>query len=237
MGSWFPIMESINDGRTARRAPIQRLARISDMALKACVIVALIAVPRNRVVYFVLNTVVVRQHNLDFGRLRRFPPPFPLQQETNRAGKLTALGQSRDSVLRLNMYTLGAGFFKQVSAISQPCTVPVNGRPACRFNCGTQCSSNVVRVCERAPVRPQLRAPSVLSLFWALCDELRQPERILSDVIMTWSLEREHERAISGPIGVPLSKTSMTLSYLPLALECPKTSQMQNKTWMRVCRS
>ncbi|KAJ8871841.1 hypothetical protein PR048_028181 [Dryococelus australis] len=52
--------------------------------------------------------------------------------------------------------------------------------------------------CERAPSSIQPRAISELSLFCALSDELRRPECVLSDVIMTKSREREHERALSG---------------------------------------
>ncbi|KAJ8866762.1 hypothetical protein PR048_032623 [Dryococelus australis] len=54
----------------------------------------------------------------------------------------------------------------------------------------------------RAPASIQLRAlsHSALSLFRALSDELKLPESVLSDVIMTSSREREHERVLSGPI-------------------------------------
>ncbi|KAJ8873533.1 hypothetical protein PR048_024351 [Dryococelus australis] len=53
--------------------------------------------------------------------------------------------------------------------------------------------------CERAPASIQLRALSVLSLFRPLSDELRRPESVLFDVMMTLR-EREHERAPSGPL-------------------------------------
>ncbi|KAJ8875161.1 hypothetical protein PR048_023056 [Dryococelus australis] len=49
------------------------------------------------------------------------------------------------------------------------------------------------------PVSTQLRSLSMLSLFRTLYDELGLPASVLSDIVMTWLREREHERALSGP--------------------------------------